>query len=408
MTWGKLKRGSLSSGTARFQEAPVSLRGKFQTAWQSLLNLLLLPLRVLHALLRFGLGTLRSFLFWLCLILAAIVVLVAYYVLADRETPLTTDAYVQAYVVQVAPQVAGQVMHVYVGEGDEVRKGAPLFELDSRPFEHKVSLLEAKLVETEQQVKQLSSQHAALRAEHERLSAESDYAREVHRQEEAIYKKDATTERRYLDALQKKKAGLASVEKSARLIQHSQEAIDARIGQEHALIAEVKAQLAEAKLNLGYCRVCAPCDGTITNMQLREGAFAHIGQAVLTVIDTGHWLIVANFREKGLEQMRPGQPALVAFRGVPGRLWRARVLWIGWGVSQGQGIPSGLLPEVKDQTSWIPAEQRFQVRLALEHPDAVPLRVGMTGSVSVYIQPDGRLNELTEAVHRFITWLYYL
>jgi multidrug efflux system membrane fusion protein len=161
-------------------------------------------------------------------------------------------------------------------------------------------------------------------------------------------------------------------------------------------------------LNLGYCRVYAPCDGTITNLQLREGAFAHVGQGVLTLIDTSHWLIVANFREKGLERMRPGHPALLAFRGVPGRLWRARVLWIGSGVSQGQGVPSGLLPEVKDQTSWIPAEQRFQVRLALEDSAAMPLRVGMTGSVSVYIDPDGRLNELTEAVHRVIAWLYYL
>jgi len=386
----------------------VSIRGKIHTALLALWKLLLLPFRLLYGSLRFGAGTLRTFQFWLCLIVAVIGLLVAYYVVADRETPLTTDAYVQAYVVQVAPQVAGQVMHVYVGEGDQVKKDAPLFELDTRPFEHKVALLEAKLVETEQQVKQLHSEHAALKAEHERLSAEADYARAVYRQEEAIFKKESTTERKYLDALQKHKASLASLEKSARTIQHSQEAIDAKVGAEHALVAEVKARLAEAKLNLGYCRVYAPCEGTITNLQLREGAYAHVGQAVLTVIDTDHWLVVANFREKGLERMRPGHPALAAFRGTPGRLWRARVLWIGSGVSQGQGVPSGMLPEVKDQTSWIPAEQRFQVRLVLEGPEAVPLRVGMTGSVSVYIEADGRLNRVTEAVHRVIAWLYYL
>jgi multidrug resistance efflux pump len=129
---------------------------------------------------------------------------------------------------------------------------------------------------------------------------------------------------------------------------------------------------------------------------------------VLAVIDTGHWMMVANFREKGLERMRPGQPALVAFQGVPGRLWPARVLFIGSGVSQGQGIPSGLLPEVKDQTSWVPTEQRFQVRLALDQGAAVPLRVGMTGSVSVYVEPEGRLNDITETVHRIIAWFYYL
>jgi membrane fusion protein, multidrug efflux system len=386
----------------------VSIRGQAGTGMRALLRLLLAPFWLVYRLLRFGAGMVRTFLFWLCLVVALVVVLVAYYVVADRDTPLTTDAYVQAYVVQVAPQVAGQVMHVYVAEGEEVKKGVPLFELDTRPFEHKVALLEAKLVETEQQVKQLYSQHAALKAEHERLSAEADYAREVHRQEQAIYKKDATTERRYLDALQKQKASLASVEKSARTIQHSQEAIDAKVGAEHALVAEVKAQLAEARLNLNYCRVYAPCDGRITNLQLREGAYAHIGQSVLTVIDTDRWMIVANYREKGLERMRPGLPALVAFRGTPGRLWRARVLWIGSGVSQGQGVPSGLLPDVKEQTSWIPAEQRFQVRLVLEDPEAVPLRVGMTGSVSVYIEPDGWLNPVTEEVHRVIAWLYYL
>jgi multidrug resistance efflux pump len=384
------------------------MRGKVQTALLALGRLLLAPFRLLYGLLRFGGAMLRTFQFWLCLIVAVIVLLVAYYVVADRETPFTTDAYVQAYVVQVAPQVAGQVMHVYVGEGDEVKKGTPLFELDTRPFEHKVALLEAKLVETTQQVKQLHSQHAALKAEHERLNAEADYARAVYRQEEAIFKKESTTERKYLDALQKHKASLASLEKSVRTIQHSQEAIDARVGEEHALIAEVKAQLAEAKLNLGYCRVDAPCDGRVTNLQLREGAYAHVGQSVMTVIDTGHWLIIANFREKGLERMRPGHPALVAFRGMPGRLQSARVLWISSGVSQGQGVPSGLLPEVKDQTNWIPAEQRFQVRLILEDPEAVPLRVGMTGSVSVYIEPEGRLNQVTEAVHRVIAWLYYL
>jgi multidrug resistance efflux pump len=401
----------IAVGSSRYGSVsgePVSLRGNIHTALRALWYLLLMPFRLLRGALRFGGAIMGSFRFWLCLIVAVIVVLVTYYVVADRETPLTTDAYVQAYVVQVAPQVAGQVVHVYVGEGDEVKKGTPLFELDTRPFEHRVSQLEAKLVETIQQVKQLYSQHAALKAEHERLTAEADYAREVYRQEEEIFKKASTTERKYLDALQKRKASLASVEKSARLIQHSQEGIDAKIGEEHALIAEVKAQLAEAKLNLGYCRVYAPCDGIITNLQLREGAFAHLGQPVLTIIDTGNWLIIANFREKGLERMKPGHPALVAFRGVPGRLWSAHVQWIGSGVSQGQGVPSGFLPEVKDQATWIPAEQRFQVRLALDDPAAVPLRVGMTGSVSVYIEPEGRMNPITEAVHRIIAWLYYL
>jgi len=353
----------------------------------------------------------RSFLFWLLITAAVIVLLVVYFVAADRTTPLTTDAYVQAYVVQVAPQVGGQVVRVHVHEGQHVDAGQPLFELDPRPFEHKVAMLEAKLVETEYHIKQLQAQWAAAKAEQRQLMAEAEYARVVHRQEKEIFDRESTTERKYVDAVQKLKAAEAAVERSASQVADVEHALAARIGTVHASVAQVKAQLAEAELNLGYSKVVAPCSGVITNLQLTEGSYAHVGQAVLACIDTRHWLVVANFRERSLEQMRPGQPALVAFQAIPGRLYPAVVQAIGNGVSQGQGIPSGMLPDVKNQTMWIPAAQRFQVRLALdESPDLqdLPLRVGMTGSVSVYVGEIRFLGRVTRALHTVLAWFYYL
>lgn len=376
--------------------------------WQTLLS----PIRFVGPTLRAGhafvAARLQSVRFWVFLFLAIIVVLVAYYAVADRYSPLTTDAYVQAFVVQIAPQVPGQVVRVHVKEGDRAAKGKLLFELDARPFEHKVALLEAKLVETVQQVAQMETQRAEAKAEHDRLSALANYARSVYEQEELIFKKESTTERKYLDALQKHKAAQAALARSAKKIEQVEQGLAARIGGEHALIAQVRAQLAEAKLNLDYTRVYAPTDCLITNLQLRDGAFAHVGQPVMACIDTDAWLIVANFRENSLERMQPGQPALVAFQGLPGRLLPARVTTIGWGVSQGQGTPSGQLPDVKNQSSWVPSSQRFQVRLTLDDPDAAPLRVGMTGSVSVYTESDDRLNPITAAIHHIISWIYYL
>ena len=49
----------------------------------------------------------------------------------------------------------------------------------------------------------------------------------------------------------------------------------ARIGEEHALVAEVNAQLDQARLDLAWARVYAPCDGLITDLQLREGQSGH-------------------------------------------------------------------------------------------------------------------------------------
>src|SRR5262249_14934386 len=156
-------------------------------------------------------------------------------------------------------------------------------------------------------------------------------------QEQAIFKTDSTTERRYIEAVQKNKASQAAVRQSASSVRRIEDALDARIAGEHALVAQVKAQLAEARLNLAYTRVHAMCDGLITDLQLREGAYVHVGQAAMTLIDTGRWLIVGNFRENALARLRDGQPAHVALRGAPGRRFDARVHSVGWGVSQGQG-----------------------------------------------------------------------
>ncbi|HKD02814.1 MAG TPA: HlyD family secretion protein [Terriglobales bacterium] len=340
--------------------------------------------------------------------LLVIAALVAYYVLSDRYTPFTTDAYVQAYVVQVAPRVEGEIVRVSVVEDQHVRKGDLLFEIDPRPFEYRAALLEAKLVQATQQVAEIESEVAASEAEDARLLAQERYARVVHDQERAIYQQRATTERKYLDAVQRYQSAKAERERGQAITRKAREMLAARIGGQHALVAEIAAQLANAKLDLNWTRVYAPSDGLITDLQLRVGAYAHTGQAVMTLIDSGRWLVVANFRENAMFLIRVGQPARVAFRGAPGHLFEARVVSVGRGVSQGQGMPSGQLPDVKAPANWVPAAQRFQVRLTLDDPQSVPLRVGMTGSVAVYTRPEGTLNEITRFWHHVIAWLYLL
>jgi multidrug efflux system membrane fusion protein len=192
------------------------------------------------------------------------------------------------------------------------------------------------------------------------------------------------------------------------MIQHIQEAIDARVGQENSLVAQVEAELAEARLNLEYSTIHAPCDGVITNLQLREGDFAHVGEAVLSCVDRGNWMVVANYREWSLERLQTGQRALVTFRAAPGRIYRARILALGWGVNQGQGVPSGNLPEVARLQTWVPPSQRFQVRLVLDDPAAAPLRVGTTCTVTTIADPASPIVPLTRFIHRFVSlWCYF-
>src|SRR5215467_3459256 len=151
--------------------------------WTLLKALALWPWKTLKAFLSGGRRLLLSARVWVLFVLLVIAALVAYYVLSDRHTPFTSDAYVQAYVIQVAARVEGQVVHVHVKENQTVKKGEVLFEIDPRPFQYRVALLEAKEVDVAQQVAQMESELAAARADDARLAAEETYARAVYDQE---------------------------------------------------------------------------------------------------------------------------------------------------------------------------------------------------------------------------------
>jgi multidrug resistance efflux pump len=345
---------------------------------------------------------------WVLGILLVIVVLVAYYVLASRYTPFTTDAYVQAYVIQVASRVEGQVIRVHVLENQAVEKGDLMFEIDPRPFEHRVALLKAKLVQAKHQVAQMKSELAASKANDKRLLAEEAYARVVHEQEKEIRKQYATTERRYLRAIEKYRVSQADRKRSQAMTRKIQEALAASIHGEHAIVAEIKAQLADAKLNLGWTRITAPANGYVTNVQLRAGSYVHVGTPVLTCIDTDRWWVVANFRESSLEYLKPGQRVGLSFSTYPGRIFPGVVETIGWGVYQGQAAPSGNLPAISEPKNWIRLAQRFPVWVVPEMPEGYPLRIGETASVVVYPRKRYWLNGVTSTWHKVVATLDYL
>src|SRR5258708_4688990 len=279
-----------------------------------LLAVLLSPVRI-------GRKLLLSARAWVLCALLVIAALVVYCVLSDRYTPFTTDAFVQAFVIQVTARVEGQVVRVDVQENQPVKKGDLLFEIDPRPFEHRVAVLEAKLVDAIHQVEQMRNELLASKADDERVVAGEAYARAVQEQETEIRKQQATTERKYLDAVQKYRMARADRERSRALTKKAEQALAARVGGEHSLVAEINAELADARLHLSWTRVLAPADGYGTNVQLREGSYVRAGAPVLTCIENEQWWVVANYRENSLEFLRPGQRVGLSFNTYPGLIF---------------------------------------------------------------------------------------
>ena len=82
---------------------------------------------------------------WTLIVLGACVVLMFWYLVADRVTPYTTQARVHALVVPVAPQVSGVVVDVFVANNEYVESGQELFRIDPSTYQLAVETAQANM-----------------------------------------------------------------------------------------------------------------------------------------------------------------------------------------------------------------------------------------------------------------------
>ena len=103
---------------------------------------------------------------WTLIILAAIVALYLYSIIADRMTPYTSQATVQAFIVRMAPEVSGRVQEVPVSDNQKVKAGDILFRIDPQTYEIALKQADARLASVGQTI---GANTAAVAAAQERL-----------------------------------------------------------------------------------------------------------------------------------------------------------------------------------------------------------------------------------------------
>ncbi|MCL6464707.1 MAG: efflux RND transporter periplasmic adaptor subunit, partial [Acidobacterium ailaaui] len=141
-----------------------------------------------------------------------------------------------------------------------------------------------------------------------------------------------------------------------------------------------------AQYNLDNCRYYAPFDGRVTNLTISEGAYAHAGQQVFTLIDTRTWWAVANFRETQLKHIRPGMKADVYVMSRPNVRLHGVVDSIGYGVTPDADIVGRLsqgLPDVQRTLNWVHLASRFPVRVRIEDAPSDLLRLSESAVVVI-------------------------
>jgi multidrug resistance efflux pump len=336
-----------------------------------------------------------------------IVALTALILMLNVFAPSSADVRVIKYVVQVVPQVRGRVIEVPVEPNSQVRKGEVLFRIDPTPFQLQVNTLAAQLAATEGSVEQLNEE---LRSAVSRTSAERaklELARMRVRQHRELAESGAGD--RF--ALEQAEADVRQLEGqvSANLAAEAQirAQLGAKVGEDQAEVAQIKAQLAHARWELSQTVFHAPANGTVINLQLRPGQMATaLGPLPVMTFVEDEFQIIALFHQNELHQVQAGDEAEIALKTYPGRIIKASVDSIVWAQGQGQIAMSATLP----QTGAAPLPPgRFAVRLDIADRDReLFLAAGAMGNGAIYTQHGHHIHILRKVIMRvgsYMNWL---
>jgi len=364
------------------------------------------------------------------------------------QYPRTDDSEILANFIGIAPQVEGPILRLNVHDNQLVKQGDLLFEIDDRPYRYALETAISQQATLEGQISDERRKIAALvsavsvsqayihgtEADVARAAAAVDQARaDVANAEQGVSRAQAEwtyannslhrieplLAKQFVTIDQVDRARTSEVTQGQALKQAESQLLLAKAGLQSSLAQEQRskavlqqshaqheqaqnavttleplvnqrgtraAAIETARYNLNNCRVYAPFTARVTNLTISEGAYAHIGQQVFTLIDARTWWAVANFREGQLEQISPGMPADVYVMSKPNVRFSGVVDGVGFGVTPDADVvgrfASGL-PDVQRTLNWVHLASRYPVRVRVENPPSDLFRVSESAVVVI-------------------------
>jgi multidrug resistance efflux pump len=260
---------------------------------------------------------------------------------AYMGTPWTRDGTVRAYVVTIAPEVAGRIVELPIVDNQFVHKGDLLMTIDPTNFRIAVSLAEAAVQQAE-----ANAQNA---------------------QREAQRRLKLTT--------------LAVTVEEQQTFQTN--AVAAEAQHQQAL-----ANLEQARVNLERTQIRSPVNGWITNLLAQLGDYAIVGQDTLSLVDADSFWVDGYFEETNVGPIQVGDPATIKLMGYS-QIIRGHVGSIARAINVANAQPNTQgVATVNPIFTWVRLAQRIPVRIEIDQvPAGVVLAAGMTATVQIDPRP---------------------
>jgi multidrug resistance efflux pump len=261
---------------------------------------------------------------------------------AYMGAPWTRDGTVRAYVVTMAPEVAGRIVELSVMDNQFVHKSDVLMVIDPTDYRIAVSLAEAAVKQAEANLQNAQS--------------EARRRRNLLEQRAVSVEEKQTFETRALDA--------------------------------EAQYQQGRANLDQARVNLERTQIRSPVNGYVTNLLAQFGDYVSVGENQISLVDADSFWVDGYFEETNLDRIREGDPASIKLMGYS-QIVRGHVDSIARGINVANAEPNKEgLATVNPIFTWVRLAQRIPVRVHLDQvPAGVVLAAGMTATVQIDPRP---------------------
>ena len=298
---------------------------------------------------------------------------------------VTTDnAYVGADKSLITPQVTGAIVAIHVVEGQKVKAGDPLFDIDPQPYQIALALAQGRVDAAKVAFDNLKASYLSNR-DQIKMGQDAVNVRKADfdRKNELATRGSGTSVDRDTSL-----AALIQAQQILTFVNNQQATTITKLGgsldaplEKFPEYMQAKAGLDEAERNLDNTKVTAPIDGVATQVsQIELGRVAAAGQPVFAVVaDKGLW-VDGNPKESDMTYVRAGQPATVTIDAFPGRVWKGTLC----SIAPGTGAQFSILPPQNASGNWVKVVQRVPLRFCFAPgEDMTNLRAGMSAYLSI-------------------------
>jgi membrane fusion protein (multidrug efflux system) len=315
----------------------------------------------------------------------------------------TDNAYVGTDKSMITPQVTGAIVAVHVVEGQKVKVGDPLFDIDPKPYEIALALAKGKLEGAKVEFSNLQSSYLS-NIDQIKMGEDAVKVRQADfdRKNDLAISRSGTAADRDTSM-----ANLIQAKQILEFVKWQQATVKVKLGggpnttiDQFPDYMQANAAVDDAERNLRNTKVLAPIDGIATQVpEIEIGRVAAAGQPVFAVVaNTGLW-VDANPKESDLTYVHVGLPATVSVDTFPDKEWKGTIC----SIAPGTGAQFAILPPQNASGNWVKVVQRVPLRFCFDpKEDTTGLRAGMSGYVTV---DTGRVRTLAGTLEGLKQWV---